>query len=230
VPRRKILVLAPHTDDEMLGCGGTLLKVREADCADVMVAVMSCGARYLSHLGNEVSESEQLQEFLLCAPHISSAPARWYECGHRLEEEPMYKVVRWLDQLLRDFAPTTLLIPEPSYHQEHQMVYRAAIAACRPTYGRPTIEDIYLYEIPTGTWSGADGLFRPNVYVDIGEHLEEKIALFRSIYKAQYTESSREMLGERGIRSHAQYRAAEVGQEYSEAFMLLRSSRREGAI
>ena len=81
-----------------------------------------------------------------------------------------------------------------------------------------------MYEIPTSTWSGPDGIFKPNVYVDISANLEEKIRLFKEVYKLQYTAEKRNMLGERGIRAHAKYRGMEAGHEYSESFMLVRST------
>jgi len=78
------------------------------------------------------------------------------------------------------------------------------------------------YEVPTSTWSGHSVQFAPNVYVDIGHLLDEKIVLFRNIYASQYTEESRGMLAEEGIRKHAKYRGTEVGIGQSEAFLMIR--------
>lgn len=218
----RILVVTPHTDDELFGVGGTLLKIKEK--ATVKLAVMSCSSRFLGHLGRPITEDEQWAEFSECAKHLSDQPPCKYEAKDRLELEPSYKIVRWLDQLIADFSPTTIFIPEPSYHQEHQLVYKSCIAACRPTFGSKSIKNIYLYEIPTSTWVGPDGIYKPNVYVDITDNLEEKIRLFKDVYKLQYTAEKRNMLGERGIRAHAKYRGMEAGHEYSESFMLVRST------
>lgn len=221
----KILVITPHTDDELFGCGGTLLKIlQERPKTKIKIAVMSCSARYLAHLNREVTEDEQWQEFVKCSEHISTEPPVKLSSQSRLEEEPVYRVIRWLDQLINDYRPTTIFIPEPSYHQEHQLVYRSSIAACRPTFGDKDIKNIYLYEIPTSTWNGAEGFYKPNIYVDISNHIEKKIDIFKDVYKVQYTSEKRNKLGEHGIRSHAKYRGIEAGQDYSETFMLLKST------
>lgn len=220
--RNKILAISPHTDDELFGFGGTLLKVKNN--AQIKLAVMSCSQRFLGHLGRPITEEEQWGEFSECAKHISTEQPVKFQAEDRLELVPTYKIVRWLDQLIADFQPTTLLIPEPSYHQEHKLVYETCIAACRPTFGNKSIKNIYLYEIPTSTWCGPDGIYKPNVYVDITGQVEEKISLFKNVYKLQYTEEKRNMLGERGIKAHAKYRGLEAGHEYAESFMLIRST------
>lgn len=221
--KRKILVISPHTDDELFGCGGTLLKLKE-EGHDIMIAVMSCSERYLSHLKRVVTESEQWDEFVCCSRQISTTDPRKFESTTRLEEVSDYKIVRWLDELILEYRPDTVFIPEPSYHQEHQQVYRTAIAACRPTFGDRSIESIFLYEIPTSTWSGAHQTFKPNVYVDITNYVDKKMQIFKDVYKIQYTEEKRNLLGEKGIKSHAKYRGIESSQEFSESFMLIKTT------
>lgn len=220
--KNKILVISPHTDDELFGCGGTLLKIKN-NC-DIKIAVMSCSDRYLSHLKRTVTEDEQWNEFVECARHLSTERPEKFESKKRLEEIQEYKIVRWLDKLILDYQPNTVFIPEPSYHQEHQLVYRSAIAACRPTFGNRSIENVFLYEIPTSTWSGAQQIFKPNVYVDISNQIENKLQIFKDVYKIQYTQEKRNLLGEKGIRSHAKYRGIEASQEYSESFMLIKTT------
>ena len=219
----KILVISPHTDDELFGCGGTLLKMKKKG-HDIKLAVMSCSDRYLSHLGRTVTEDEQWREFVKCAEHISTNKPEKFESTTRLEEVQDFKVVRWLDNLILDYKPSIVFIPEPSYHQEHQIVYRSSIAACRPTFGDRSIESVFLYEIPTSTWSGAQQVFKPNVYVDISDFIDEKLQIFKDVYKIQYTEQKRNLLGEKGIKSHAKYRGIEASQEYTESFMLIKTT------
>ena len=222
--KQKILVISPHTDDELFGCGGTLLGLKENH--SIKIVVMSCSDRYLRHLNRMVSKEEQWEEFKSCASMISNESPVAYPIHNRLEEEHIYKAVGWLDNVIEEYNPTTILIPEPSYHQEHQITYKLSIAACRPTYGKNSLENIMLYEIPTNTWSGVESFYKPNVYVDISNFIDKKIEIFQKTYKIQYTKEKRNKLGEDGIVSHAKYRGIECGQNYSESFMTLKSIRK----
>lgn len=220
----RVLVISPHTDDELFGCGGTLLKMMQERKYSIKLAVTSCTTRWLAHLNRNISGDEQWEEFINCSKHISTDDPVRFDTNERLEDVSTHLIVRWLDKLILDYQPTTVFIPEPSYHQEHQLTYKASIAACRPTYGNRDIKNVVLYEIPTNTWSGAETIFKPNLYVDITDQIDRKIEIFRSSYKLQYTKDERKLIGEKGIISHAMYRGTESQHKFSEAFMLIRST------
>jgi LmbE family N-acetylglucosaminyl deacetylase len=218
----KILLISPHTDDELFGVGGTLLK-RKKNGDTIKMAVMSCSSRYLHHLGREITEEEQWNEFKKVASLISTEePLKFETNGLRLEEIPQFKIIRWLDELIRDYKPTTIYIPEPSYHQEHKDVYNACISSVRPT-GIELINEIIAYEIPTSTWSDPSLRFQPNLYENIEETIEDKINIFKENYILQYTSTKRDKLAENGIRSHANYRGFECGLKVAEAFKIIRN-------
>lgn len=225
---RNILLISPHTDDELFGAGGTLLKLKDMGC-NIKLVVMSCASRYLSHLNKNISRSEQWNEFCHSAEFLSTEDPLLYDIGEkRLEEVPVYKSVRWLDSVISEFSPDVILLPEPSYHQEHKITYEVSIASVRPTYGRKQPSKIFTYEIPTATWSGSSKIFFPNVYCCIDDKISQKVDIFKDCYKLQYTENSRIKLGEFGLTSHARYRGIESGYEYAEAFMLLRGLSQNG--
>lgn len=220
-----ILVISPHTDDEILGLGGTLLK-RKINGDRIRLAVMSCSDRYLHHLGRVITHDEQLNEFRKSSLHLSTEdPINFDTDGKRLEEIPKYKIVSWLDETIRSLRPDTIYIPEPSYHQEHQDVYNACISALRPTE-RTSVNEIIAYEITTSTWSDPDKKFLPNLYEDISGTIDEKIRIFKENYPLQYTQDQREKLGEAGITNHARYRGFECGLDFAEAFRTIRQLKR----
>lgn len=222
----RVLVVSPHTDDELFGCGGALLKMKQSGNVRIKLVVLSCTNRYLRHLKRIVTADEQWEEFKLSAKYLSTEQPARFDLAQRLEETSMYRVVARLDSEIDAFQPTTILIPEPSYHQEHKLTYEASIAACRPTYGKPVLENIFLYEIPTNTWSGATSIFKPNTYIDVSEQIEEKVRIFKEVYKVQYDEK-RNMLGADGIVTYANYRGTESGLKFAESFMLIKSARNE---
>ena len=218
----KILLVSPHTDDELFGAGGTLLKLKKEGFR-IKLVVMSSSERFLFHYNKTITQEQQLSEFKKCSKYISTEEPVYFGTGNvRLEEVPMYKIVRYLDELLLSYNPDTILIPEPSYHQEHQMVYNACIAAVRPTNSNKNIKNVLSYEIATSTWSDPHRSFEPNIYVDITSTIKNKIDIFKKCYKLQYTEKARVALSKNGILSHARYRGTESGLQYAESFCLHR--------
>ena len=220
--KKRVLLVSPHTDDELFGAGGTLLKMKELGYS-IQVVVMSCTDRYLNHLSRTITAQEQWNEFSQSVNILATEPPLMYNTDNiRLEEIPLYKSIRWLDTVVNDFRPDTVFIPEASYHQEHKLVNDICIASLRPTYGKKAISMMLAYEIPTSTWNGSARSFSPNIYSCIDTELEKKVEVFEKCYKLQYTESSRVLLGENGIRAHAKYRGFESGHSSAEAFMLIK--------
>ena len=220
--KSKILLVSPHTDDELFGAGATLLKLKEQGHS-IKLVVMSCTDRWLNHLGRNITSEEHWLEFSNCASKLSTEQPLMYDTGNvRLEQTPIYKGISWLDGVINDYKPDVVFIPESGYHQEHKIVHNICISCLRPTFNKKHIKQMLAYEIPTSTWNGLERTFSPNVYSCIDNKLEEKIKVFESCYKLQYTESARVLLGETGIRAHAKYRGFESGYDNAEAFMLIK--------
>lgn len=219
---KKILVITPHTDDELFGVGGTLLKLKK-EGHKIMVCLMSCSDRYLHHLNRTVTEDEQWSEFVNVCERISTeSPIKFSVDNLRLEEIPQYKIVRWLDKVITNYQPNIIYTCEPSYHQEHKDVFKATISACRPTFGKNMIDEILLYESPTSTWSGSENKFMPNIYVNIEPYMDEKLTVFKECYKLQYTDKERLNLSKEGLIRHANYRGYESGLKMAESFKSIR--------
>ena len=217
---RRVLLIAPHADDELLGAGGTLLRLKELG-AQIRLILVACSSVKLRRLG-EVSTGTRHREFEESARELSTGPSMVYGFDDtRLDSCPLVELTTRLDDEIDDFKPDTILLPEPSYHQDHQHVHRACVAALRPNAHDP-IARVLAYEVPTSTWSGLEDRFIPSVYVDISTTLEAKISIFQRCYRSQYTAEERRHLAEIGVRHHAAYRGIEAGLVAAEAFALLR--------
>jgi LmbE family N-acetylglucosaminyl deacetylase len=216
----RILIVAPHADDELFGAGASLLRWRDAG-AEIHMVLVACSDVRMRHTGGVVTATTRAAEFTASAEAVSTTPPTilWMH-DTRLDEQPLSALVSRLDDVLDRFRPDLMLIPEPSYHQDHQYVNRACVAALRPTGGaRPN--KVLAYEVPTSTGIGSPA-FLPNMYVNVTGELERKADLLRRIYVSQYTAIERGGLAEHGMRRHAAYRGAECGVEFAEAFVVLR--------
>lgn len=221
-----ILVVAPHPDDEVLGCGGILAKyAKKGD--QTYVAVMTN-----AHLGapeqftpdgvinvrNEALKAHQVlgikDTFFFDFP----AP--------RLETTPGYEIAIALNKLINQLSIDILYLPHRGdMHKDHAIIFYAALVAARPINNCP-VKDIYTYETLSETeWAAPFGsdVFIPNVYEDITGTFDVKVRAmecFASQIKAYPHPRSA-----KGLESLAVFRGCTVGVPLAESFALIRSVR-----
>jgi len=220
----KILVLAPHADDEILGCGGIISKyINEGH--DVYVAVATnanTGAPELfssQDIENIRIEGLNAHQYLGVKKTIF-----WNFPAPRLETHPSYEISNNIGQLIKELSIDTLFVPHRGdMHKDHAVIYHAALVAARPI-NNCTIKNIYAYETLSETeWAPpfGDDAFIPNVFIDISEHVENKITAMKC-YASQLKNYPHPRSIEI-IESLAKFRGATVGYRFAEAFMLVRS-------
>jgi LmbE family N-acetylglucosaminyl deacetylase len=225
--RDRVLVVAAHPDDEILGCGGTLSRLIREGC-EVHVAILGegvtarCGrsgeaerarVEALHAVSKTISEEMGVEE---C--HLSNLP------DNRFDTVPLLEVIRTIEALVDRVRPQIIY----THHQgdlniDHTIVNRAVLTASRPLAGCP-IRDIYAFEVPSSTewaFSRPGSTFAPNVFVDITETIEDKIqALLR------YENEVRPFPHPRSpgaIRAIAWRWGSVAGVDAAEAFELIRS-------
>ena len=220
-PNDRILVIAPHADDELIGLGGSLLKWKNMGCK-IKIILVACSDIYMHHKKSVVSAEVRLSEFSEICDLISTEDfINLSMQDSKLDMSPISELVNKLDNITMEFNPSVFIYPEPSYHQDHQYVNKACTASLRPTSEKKP-ELILNYEIPTSTWVGSNNHFIPNYYVDITNYIDKKISLFNEIYISQFTHSSRQKLAGNGILNHAKYRGMECSKDAAESFKMLR--------
>jgi LmbE family N-acetylglucosaminyl deacetylase len=220
----RTLVLEPHCDDETIGCGGLIRKLTAAGCG-VYLAVAAVGSTYQPHAGRVVSAMERLQELLDATQVLGVTPERiqvkFNGMDGRLDQLPLAEVVGWLEQQLECTNPTAVLLPYPSHHQDHQVVYRAAMAALRPrTSLRLRLAAMFEYPF-FDSWNYA--VYRGGkITVDISGQIRAKIEALRAYRSQILLRDRRDPLNISGIIRWASSRGAEIGVGYAESFYPLR--------
>ena len=216
----RTLVIAPHPDDEILGCGGTMKRLSQAG-QEVIVTVVTTGqppAYAESEIARVRSEAEQAHALLgvreTCWLGLPAA---------RLSETPHSELNAALHKVMQKVDPATLLIPfAGDIHRDHQLTFLSALVAARP-HQEKFPRRILAYETLSETNWNAPYLspgFLPNVFIDISETLEAKLeamALFGSQLRAFPHERSAEAL-----RALARLRGAAMHMHAAEAFVLVR--------
>lgn len=216
----RILVIAPHPDDEVLGCGGVIAR-HSARGDHVQVIVVSRGVPDIF----PTEEVEETRSELAAAHqllgvedvHFLDFPAP------RLDAVPGHVLADRLTRLVREIQPRTVYAPHwGDLHSDHKAVYWATMVATRPN-GVPRVERLLCYETLSETeWGGAsaDNSFSPTVFVDIGEFLPTKLQAM-ACYRTQLKEHphSRSL---QSIEALATFRGSTVGLSAAEAFVLVR--------
>lgn len=218
----KTLVVAPHPDDELLGCGGTLLR-RVAEGGTVawllMTAITEEAGWTVERIQQRTGEIDRVCEGLqvaLCHFYALGFPSA------ELDRIPLSVLVKRISEAFSDFQPDEVLLPYPGdVHSDHRVTFEAA-SACTKWFRYPSVKRVLAYETPSETDFGIDPRgsgFKPNVFVDIHAQLERKIELMK-IYSSEMDEFPFPR-SEEALRALAQLRGSQAGYEAAEAFSLL---------
>lgn len=221
----RVLVVAPHADDETVGAGGTIARhVREGD--EVMVAVMTGPGPgrhpVLPHetWGTVRAEAAKAAQVLGVAEFVfRELPAVL------VPDQPVWEVNREAAGVLEQYAPDVLYVPFPfDLHLDHRAIFYAFSVAWRPTteVGRG-VRAIYAYETPSEThWNPAylEPGFTPNVFVDISEDLDVKLRAL-ACYESQLSPFPH-FRSLQAVEHQAGWRGAQMGMNAAEAFVGIR--------
>lgn len=215
-----VLVIAPHPDDEIIGCGGTIAK-RVAEGHNVYVCIVTKGYEPLfqeQYVEQGRSECRAADKYLGVKETIFlDFPAVM------LETVPRYKLNEGISQVVQNIKPDEVYIPHRGDMQiDHKMVVDASMVALRPKY-QHVIKRIYAYETLSETgWDIPNTVndFIPNIYENISKTLKNKIEAM-NIFKSQLSDfPAARSLG--AIEALAKFRGATVNLDAAEAFSIIR--------
>jgi LmbE family N-acetylglucosaminyl deacetylase len=221
IKMKRIIVIAPHPDDETLGCGGSLL--RHVDKGDEIHWLIVSGiTEGLGFTYERKEEREQEIEKVSKLYGFKSTTNLKFPTT-RLDSLEMGDIVGKIGAIFKQVQPEVIYLPYPGdVHTDHRVVFDAAIS-CSKWFRYPSIERILAYETLSETDFGLNpdnNSFRPNVYIDITDYLDKKIEIM-NVYKSEMLEFPfpRSI---KAIRSLAFLRGAGAGYQAAESFMLLK--------
>lgn len=212
---RKTLVISPHADDEVLGCGAYIDK--ETSTGNIVDVLIMAVGPYVAYSGKETPSEEKLEEVKLCHHKLGVRKSMVFcPAESRLDTIPQNEIVSMLDQILKE-GYDTVFIPYPSRHADHQVTFNCAMASLRLKEGKQPESEVYLYEYPFV--HNFDNIQGGAVYLPMTiNDLNRKIANFQ-IYKSQVKKSP-SPLNATGISTLAQMRGMEAGLRFAEKYYL----------
>ena len=225
----RVLVVAAHPDDEVLGCGGTMARlVNEGH--EVHIAIMGEGITS-RHGQPQEADRDQLsrlhRQAQAAAGKIKASDVVLCKLpDNRLDTVALLDVVKLVEDMVQKLKPEIVYTHHPGdLNIDHGVVHRAVLTATRPMAGQP-VREIYAFEVPSSTeWAfhRVEPCFRPNVFVDVSGTLETKIEAM-----ACYESEARKFPHPRSpeaLRAIAARWGSVVGCQAAEAFELVRSVR-----
>jgi len=225
----KVLVVAAHPDDEVLGCGGTIARLAQ-EGHQVYIAILGEG------ITSRYKQREAVDQVLLDTLHDTSnkvakclSAEELYTFNlpdNRFDSVPLLEVIKLIEGLLERLQPQVIYTHHAGdLNIDHQIINRAVLTATRPIQGQK-VQEIYAFEIPSSTeWAFQNftPIFRPNVFVDISSTIEIKIEAM------EYYESEARVFphprSPEALRSIACRWGSVVGCRAVEAFELIRAVR-----
>ena len=217
---KRVLAIAPHSDDEIIGLGGTLLKhIQQGDEVYVCIVTRGCEPLFPKALMEKLRA-----ETLNCHQKLGVKKTFVLEFPSvMLESVPRYELNGAMAKVFEEVAPQIVYIPHfGDMQKDHALVSESAMVCVRPKYAYK-VEGVYAYETLSETeWNipHTTNAFIPQRYVDITDTLAGKIELLQC-YESQLSEFPNSRSVE-AMTALAKYRGATVGVKAAEALAVIR--------
>jgi len=223
------VVLAPHADDEAMGCAGLMARLAAAG-SRIHVVYLAVDGFHHYGLEHETSYAERIAEIEHVLELFGEHCTYEIAYGNRdlieqLDTLPRRELVDRFEAVLDEHQPELLLLPAlPDYDQDHQAVFHAAHAAARPIaaqFGKWLVPHVLAYEMTKLQWA-SEPLPRFGAFCDVTDVLETKLEAVRRY--ATMLRPSPHIRSLESVRALATIRGAEIGVEAAEAFAVLRTT------
>lgn len=216
----RVLVIAPHMDDEVLGCGGAIAK--HAVAGDY-VAVCIVANRAYNHIYDPKLIEREKRSCLRAREILGYNDVSFLDLPDERLDKAQIDIIVPLEKTVNDTVPDIVYLPHyGDLNQDHRAVCEAARVACRPN-AQNYVRVLRVFEIPSSTDqipTQSTWPFLPNYYADIAFVLQKKISAVKC-YEVENKKYPHPRSPE-GVDIYARKRGMEVGLEAAESFMTIR--------
>jgi N-acetylglucosamine malate deacetylase 1 len=218
----RVLVIAAHPDDEVLGMGGTIALHALVRGDTVRILCLTDGSS-TQYPGDAEKRAQKDDEAVRAAKVLGVDDYVHLDFPDmRLDTIPHADLNAVVERQLRDFAPATVYAVHPDVNLDHQAAFASVAVATRPVPGQ-AVRRLLTYA-PTSSieWTPALlGSFQPNCFFDVSETIDRKVEAFACYATEQRPHPHPR--NEVAIRATAQHWGTAAGCEWAEPFVLVRS-------
>lgn len=222
--KNKILIVAAHPDDEVLGCFGTIARLIK-EGYEAYSLILGEGKTSRSNIINIKKEKNILEDELLKANEIIGIKNvfREYFPDNSFDQVNLLEIVRSIENIKNKIKPNIIFTHyEKDLNIDHQITYKAVITATR-SLPQESVKEIYSFEILSSTEWAYPLSFHPNVFFDISSTLDLKLKAM-ACYKSELREFPHPRSLD-GIELNAKYNGMRIGLKYAEVFKNIKTIR-----
>jgi len=218
--KKKILFIVAHPDDEVLGCGGTILK-HIAQGNEVSILILGEGETS-REVGSNVQKRQNQAQLVAELLGVEKLFLEQLP-DNKFDSLALLEVIKIIEKYVLKIKPEIIYTHFANdLNIDHRVTFKAVLTACRP---QPNffVKRIFSFEVLSSTeWQAKNfgKVFRPTVYENVTDFIEKKLKVMQT-----YEKEIREYPHPRslkGIKVQAQYRGIESGYKFAEAFQLVR--------
>jgi len=219
---KKVLVVAAHTDDETLGCSGTIAKhIANGDSVHLLFMTDGVASRSESEDADSRLTASQNAAKVLKVNTLTNLDFP----DNKMDSIPLLDVVKEIEYKIAELQPEIIYTHHiGDLNIDHQITHKAVVTACRP---QPDfcVKEIYAFEVLSSTEWQTPGVlpFSPNVFIDITDYIDIKKQVLE-VYSEEMRQPPHSRSIDNTLRLNA-LRGNSVGVDYAEAFELIRTSR-----
>tara|TARA_X000000950_G_C13804326_1_gene614938 strand:- start:590 stop:1267 length:678 start_codon:yes stop_codon:yes gene_type:complete len=216
-----LLIVAPHIDDETLGCGGTILKLKKKNKKISMILVSEANGytedkKILKKKERQVQQVKKFYRFdnFIRFDYPSSQI-------YKIDEK---ELINKFDRAIKKIKPDTIIMPFVNdVHSDHRIISKV-LQSCIKIFRKKYIKTVLFCEIISETdhsiLSCINGNFNPNLFINITSEFKKKIEIFKNFT----TENGKHPFPRSvdSLTSLSKYRGSQCGHTYAEGFMISR--------
>lgn len=222
---KKILIIAAHPDDEVLGCFGTVSKlIKNGYEAYTLILGEGKTSRNDENSG-EIDFNKELEllneEIINANMQIGIKKVFTYNLpDNRFDSIDLLDIIKIISRVKEEVQPDIIFTHyENDLNIDHKITYKAVITATRPM-SNECVKEIYSFEVLSSTEWNYPLSFSPDVFFDIEDFIDYKLEAMKK-YQSELCEFPHPRSLE-GIKLNARYIGMRVGKEYAEAFKCIR--------
>ena len=219
---KKVLVIAAHPDDEILGCGGTIFNHTNVG-DEVFVLIMSQGIDSRDKVKNSLEKKNKLNKAAIKANKNLGVKKIFFEKlpDNSMDKFNRLKVIKIIERYIHKIKPKIVYTHHVGdVNVDHQVLHHSVVTACRPIPNHP-VKELYFFEVSSSTeWQtpSSGNFFQPNAFFDITNSISCKLKSLE-IYEMEMKEWPHPRSID-AVHNLSKYRGSSIGVNNAEAFII----------